>query len=236
METLLYLLLSLPAIISALTIHEFAHAWTAYKLGDDTAERQGRLTLDPLVHLDPFGSLLFLVAVFTGAPLIGSAKPVPFNMRNLSHPRRDAILIAIAGPISNILQAIVWLASLFIFRIAAEKSGVVFDTDAIFNIIERSPDLNSIPSVVATILTAGVLTNITLAVFNMIPIPPLDGHYVLEGLGPPWIADLYNQIRPISIYILMGLLYFRILQIVMAPFIIVAYRLVLSAFGSQYSF
>jgi len=231
MERFFYLLLLLPAFISALTVHEFAHAWAAHKLGDDTAKNQGRLTLDPMVHLDPIGTLLIVVAILFNAPLIGWAKPVPFSMRNLNHPRRDAILIAIAGPISNVLQAIIWLLLLVIFRFAMQQAGYNFDEGAAIDILNRSPDVTSIPSIVATILTTGVLTNVGLAVFNMIPIPPLDGHYVLEGLGPPFIADFYNTIRPFSFFILLLLIQTPFLREAMFPFIHLANKMVLAAFG-----
>lgn len=232
MEQLFYLLLLLPAFISALTVHEFAHAWAAYKLGDDTAQRQGRLTLDPMVHLDPIGSLLIVVAILFGAPLIGWAKPVPFNPRNLSNPRRDSILIAIAGPISNVIQAAIWLALLFLFRFGAERAGVRFDPDTVWNIImNRQPDLNTIPGMIATILTLGVLTNIGLAAFNMIPIPPLDGHYVLEGLGPPSVTDFFNMIRPYSFFVLLLLIQTPILREAMAPFMNAAKYCTFLAFG-----
>lgn len=231
MEKLFYLLLLLPAFVSALTVHEFAHAWAAYKLGDDTAQRQGRLSLDPMVHLDPLGSFIMLIAILFGAPLIGWAKPVPFSMRNLEHPRRDAILIAIAGPISNILQAIVWLALLFIFRLGMEQAGTPFEMNTVKDILQRSPDMESIPAIIATILAGGVVINIMLAAFNMIPIPPLDGHYVLEGLGPPYIADLYNQIRPYSFMILLAMIWFGILRPLLAPFWNFADRIVAMALG-----
>src|SRR5947207_1684668 len=109
---LFFMLLDLPAFVAALTVHEFAHAWMANRLGDDTPRRMGRLTLDPLAHLDPIGSLFWVVAALSGFPLLAWAKPVPFNPRNLSQPRRDAILIAIAGPCSNLLQIPIWLLAL----------------------------------------------------------------------------------------------------------------------------
>jgi Zn-dependent protease len=230
MEKIVYLLLLAPAFISALTIHEFAHAWAGYKLGDDTAQRQGRLTLDPLAHLDPLGTLLIVVAILFNAPLIGWAKPVPFNPRNLRDPRRDSILIAIAGPISNVLQAIVWLALLFVLRIVSERMGVMID---VWSILERNPDMNSIPAILATVCATGVLINVILAAFNLIPLPPLDGHYILEGFGPPFITDLFNQIRPYSFMILLGLLWVGAISVILGPIVVFSWRLILLAFGMQ---
>ncbi len=230
MEKIVYLLLLAPAFISALTIHEFAHAWAGYKLGDDTAQRQGRLTLDPLAHLDPMGTLLIVVAILFNFPLIGWAKPVPFNPRNLGNPRRDSILIAIAGPISNILQAIVWLVLLFILRVVSERMGIVIDA---WSILERNPDMSSFPAILATVCATGVLINVILAAFNMIPLPPLDGHYVLEGLGPPFIRDLFDQIRPYSFMILLGLLWVGAISVILGPIQVFSWRLILLMFGQS---
>lgn len=231
MEKIVYLLLLAPAFVSALTIHEFAHAWAGHKLGDDTAQRQGRLTLDPMAHLDPMGTLLIVVAILFNFPLIGWAKPVPFNPRNLDNPRRDSILIAIAGPISNILQALVWLALLFALRMIAQSTGHFFDLDQVIDILRRSPNMNSIPDILATVCTTGVLINIMLAAFNMIPLPPLDGHYVLEGLGPSFVADLFEQIRPYSFMILLGLLWTGVISLVLGPIQLFSARLILQLFG-----
>ena len=234
MDKILYLLLLAPAFVSALTIHEFAHAWAAYKLGDDTAQRQGRLTLDPLAHLDPIGTLMIVVSIFTGAPLIGWAKPVPFQMRNLGNPRRDAMLIALAGPVSNLLQAIFWLVLLVIFRYGAQANGVVFDADTVVDMLRINPDLNSVPALIGTILVTAFSMNIMLAVFNMIPLPPLDGHYVLEHYAPPAIGELFDQIRPYSFMILLGLLWFGVLGAILRPFRDFVIQIVATTFGMSY--
>jgi Zn-dependent protease len=230
-ERLFALLLFIPAVVSALTVHEFAHAWMAHRLGDDLARRQGRLTLDPLAHLDPFGSLMFVIAALSGFPLLAWAKPVPFDPRNLSHPRRDSMLIAIAGPISNLLQAPIWLLALWIFRMVAERSGAQFGIDELIGILSRSPDINSTPVIIATVLASGFVINVLLAAFNMIPIPPLDGHYILEGLGPPFITDFYNAIRPFGFMILFVLIQTPVIGMLIGPFSDMAYRVVSRAVG-----
>lgn len=193
-DRILNLVLSIPAFVAALTIHEFAHAWMAVRLGDDTPRRLGRLTLDPLAHLDPFGSIMFLLSSLSGFG-IGWAKPVPFNPRNLSHPRRDAIWIAVAGPISNLLQVPIWLGLLWLFSMVAQRTGLLLD-----------PHPMSFAALGIRVLAGGVVLNVLLAAFNMLPIPPLDGHYVLEGLGPPFIGELFNAIRPYSFIVLIMLL------------------------------
>lgn len=222
---ILNLILSLPAFVVAFTLHEFAHAWMATRCGDDLARRMGRLTLDPLAHLDPFGSMLFVLSSLVGFG-IGYAKPVPFNPRNLGNPRRDTILIAIAGPISNLLQVPFWLALLYGFRVLAEHNGWYGDYS--------NPTQPA--SLITTMLQEGIIVNILLAVFNMIPLPPLDGHHVLEGLGPPYVTDFFNSIRPYSLMIVYALSYFGFLSIVFRPFIEFAIRLVNLGLGNGFNF
>lgn len=188
---LVALALSIPAFVAGLTVHEFAHAWMANKLGDDTPRRMGRLTLDPFSHLDPLGSAVFFLSGLFGYIGIGWAKPVPFNPRNLRHPQRDRILIALAGPVSNLLQIPVWLLLLYLTRLALGPSLFKLGMPV------------SMAGALIEMLAMGVLINLVLAAFNMIPLPPLDGHYVLEGLGPPAVADFYNTIRPFSCLILL---------------------------------
>jgi Zn-dependent protease len=163
-------------LLISLTIHEAAHAWTADRLGDPTARMLGRVSLNPLVHMDPIGTLLLpLIAAFSHLTLIGWAKPVPVSTRNLRHPRRDFMLVAAAGPISNLLQAV--LAAL---------------------LLRVSP--------VTGVLYLAVEINLLLAFFNLIPVPPLDGGNVLLGLLPPRAAAAYAQVRQYGFIVLYALL------------------------------
>jgi Zn-dependent protease len=163
-------------LLISLTIHEAAHAWTADRLGDPTARMLGRVSLNPLVHMDPIGTLLLpLIAAFSHLPLIGWAKPVPVATRNLRHPRRDFMLVAAAGPISNLLQAVVAAV-----------------------LLRVSP--------VTGVLYLAVEINLLLAFFNLIPVPPLDGGNVMLGLLPPRAAAAYSQVRQYGFIVLYALL------------------------------
>jgi len=178
--------ISFGVLLLSLTIHEAAHAWTADKLGDPTARGLGRVSLNPLVHIDWIGTVLLpIIAAVSHLPLIGWAKPVPVAIRNLRHPRRDFMLVAAAGPISNLLQAIV----------AAGLLRLVW-----------SPAQPTDPGVLATILFLAVQINLLLAFFNLIPIPPLDGGNVMLGLLPPGLAVPYSQLRQYGFIILYALL------------------------------
>jgi len=179
-------LIAFGILIASLTFHEAAHAWTANKLGDPTARMLGRLSLNPAVHVDVVGTLVFpLIAMLTGFPLIGWAKPVPVDLRNLEHPRRDFAIVAIAGPISNLILA---AAGAMVFTL--------WDANA------ASPT----NELIATGLVRFVLLNVLLAVFNMIPIPPLDGGNVLMGILPESMAAIVDKLRPwgfVLLYVLM---------------------------------
>ena len=185
-------------LIVSLTVHEAAHAWTASRLGDPTARLLGRVSLNPAVHVDPIGTLLFpLIGMLSQFPIIGWAKPVPVNTAQLRHPRRDFVLIAAAGPFSNLLLAAL-TAGLFRALVAS-----VLDGHLVFGPATRFA---------GDLLQTAVVVNVSLAVFNMIPIPPLDGGNVLAGLLPPSMAATFNQFRSwgfIALYALMlsGLLY-----------------------------
>jgi Zn-dependent protease len=179
--------LGFAVLLISLTIHEAAHAWTADKLGDPTARMLGRVSLNPLVHIDWIGTVLLpILALISRLPLIGWAKPVPVNTRNLRNPRRDFMLIAAAGPISNLLQAFVAAAILRLTVGAvtgAEEAGPVY-----------------------TALFLAVYVNLLLAFFNLIPVPPLDGGNVLLGLLPPRLAVSYGQLRQYGFIVLYALM------------------------------
>jgi len=182
--------ISFIVLLLSLTVHEMAHAWTADRLGDPTARLLGRVSFNPIVHADPIGTVLFpLIAMVTGAPLIGWAKPVPVNVRQLRHHRRDYVLVAAAGPASNLVFAIVAAFALAALPI----SPVVLDEA-------------NISAPLASFLSRAVELNVLLAVFNMLPIPPLDGGNVLSGLLPLRFASLFNQIRPYGFILLYALI------------------------------
>ncbi|AEF82888.1 site-2 protease family protein [Leadbettera azotonutricia] len=164
---------SLPGILIGLTVHEFSHAWAAYKLGDYTAKDQGRLTFNPLRHIDPIG---FLFIIFAG---FGWAKPVQFSPDNLSHPRRDKALIAAAGPLSNLLLALIFIFTIKGYRALLEYSYDSMNSDALFVFLQSE----TFYRVIMIILQAAVI-NLGLFVFNLLPIPPLDGsHIFFSGLN-----------------------------------------------------
>ena len=188
-------------LLFSLTIHESAHAWSAWRFGDPTAQRLGRISLNPARHIDPIGTLLLpLVAFTTGAPIIGWAKPVPVNGHNLDNPRRDFLYIAAAGPASNLVLA--GLASL------------------VMRSVPVSPiELGLGPALpVWRIASVAFELNLLLAVFNMVPIPPLDGGNVLAGLLPSGLANLYDRfIRPWGFLLLYALLLTGVLGALITP-------------------
>lgn len=189
MPDLSQLLIILPVLLFSLTIHETAHAVTADWYGDPTARRLGRISLNPLVHLDPVGSVVLpLMAFYFGGFIFGWAKPVPVNTANLQNHRRDFLVIAAAGPASNIVMAI---GASALLGLVPGGLGAAEGT----------------PAVLATLLLFMVQFNLILAVFNMLPIPPLDGGNVLAGLLPETLAAGYDRlIRPYGFLILIVLM------------------------------
>ena len=185
----------------SLSVHEAAHAWSADRLGDPTARQLGRITLNPIAHIDWIGTVLFpLAAMLSGLPLLGWAKPVPVEWRNLKAPRRDFAIIAAAGPISNLILASIVAIVLMLM------GGVT----------------NMEPSTFRTLTVDAVLLNCTLAVFNLLPIPPLDGGNVATGVLPLPLARAVAQIRPYGFFILYGLMFLGVLRDYVFP---IAYRI-----------
>jgi len=195
-------ILQLMALGIAVIMHEVAHGWIAEKCGDPTARIMGRITLNPLAHIDPIGSILLpLTLIFMGSPfLIGWARPVPVNFAALRSPKRDMIWVSIAGPGTNFILAIV--ASLLL------KSGLVNYGSLLYLFLQRF-----------------AVINIVLAVFNLVPIPPLDGSRIVAGLLPDNLAFAYTRIEPLG-FLLVIILYFSgILFRLIIPVIVVLIRL-----------
>ena len=192
---------ALPVLL-AIVLHEYAHGWVADKLGDDTARWMGRLTLNPISHIDPFGTILIpLVLLVIGAPfLFGYAKPVPINFNKLRNPKRDMVWVALAGPLTNLALALI---STFILWIA-------------FHMPEG---LRWFAEPLAMMCQASILINIVLFIFNLIPLPPLDGGRVAVGLLPgPWAYQL-SRLEPYGFFIIIGLLVLGVFQTVLGPII-----------------
>jgi Zn-dependent protease len=175
----------IPVLI-AITLHEVAHGWMARYFGDRTAELLGRLSLNPLRHIDPIGTVLvpgLMLAI--GGPVFGWAKPVPTATSVLRNPRRAMIFVALAGPAANIFMAAMWCAVLgAIIRV---KGNVTLDYW------------------IAEMAQAGIWVNVVLAVFNLLPIPPLDGGRVLAGLLPPRLGARLEKIEPVGLVLVLGL-------------------------------
>ena len=178
------LLIYIIPLLFAITLHEAAHGWIASKLGDHTARMMGRVTLDPTKHIDPIGTIAIpLVLLLSSSGFIfGWAKPVPINFNALRNGKNGMIWVALAGPVANIFMAVCWL---FVMIIAINMNIAV--------LIEMG--------------RIGILVNCVLAVFNLLPIPPLDGSRVISALLPNRLAYQYNQLEQYGLYILLGLMF-----------------------------
>jgi len=178
------LIYALP-VIFAITLHEAAHGYAAQRLGDPTAAMMGRVTLNPLPHIDPIGTILMPLLLYfstNGAFLFGYAKPVPVRFDRLRHPKRDMVWVALAGPGANLLQALLWGVLLYVLA----GSGL---TERFF----------------LEMCKAGMLTNVVMFVFNLFPLPPLDGGRILVGLLPWRQAVMVSRIEPWGFFIVMAL-------------------------------
>lgn len=189
MENLLLMLLRFAALVPAIMIHEIAHGWAALRCGDTTARDAGRLSFNPLRHVDPFMSVVLpLILIVTGSSVIfGGAKPVPVNLRRCRDPRRAYWITAVAGPASNLVQAV---AGAILYHVCAE-----FLPPVAFSFY------------LAYFLRSYVVTNVALMVFNLVPVPPLDGSRVVTVLLPPDLAWRYAQLERYGMFVIFALLY-----------------------------
>jgi Zn-dependent protease len=193
--------ISYIVLLFSLTVHEMAHAWTADRLGDPTARLLGRISLNPVVHADLIGTVVFpLVAMIGGVPLIGWAKPVPVNVRLLRRQRRDYVLVAAAGPAANLLLALAAALALHLLPVSPVTLG--------------EPNV-SVP--LATLFSQMLQLNVLLAIFNLIPIPPLDGGNMIGGLLPRRLARSFDAIRPYGFMLLYVLMLTGRLQYIIVP-------------------
>jgi Zn-dependent protease len=200
-------------VVLAITLHEAAHGYVAKLFGDRTAEMLGRVTLNPVRHVDPVGTilvpgvLLLTAKLAGGVPFIfGWAKPVPVNAANLRHPRRDMVWVAIAGPGSNFVQALLWAVLL----VVSVSGGAL-----------SSAGLSEMARI-------GVNVNLVLMALNILPIPPLDGGRVLAGLLPARAASMLSRIEPFGLFVILGLLVAGLLDNLMRPLIVGAERLIIA--------
>lgn len=197
-------------VVFAITVHEVAHGWVANKLGDPTARILGRLTLNPVKHIDPVGTIVVpLILLYVGNFIFGWAKPVPVDWRNLHKPRRDMALVAIAGPAANLFMIILWA----VFAKIIMLFGNIFS------------DL-ALP--LFYMCSAGILINTVVMVLNLFPLPPLDGSRVMSAILPPAIAYKYNQLERFGLLILIALLATGVLGKVLGPIVFGLQQLIYS--------
>ncbi len=190
-------------VLFAITLHEVCHGWAARHFGDRTAELLGRLTANPIRHIDPVGSVAVpLVLTFLNLPPFGWAKPVPVNARNLRNPKSDMVLVAAAGPVSNLLMALFWVVVL----------GSVLGWVA-------PVELSGARRFLLSMAQIGISFNILLAIFNLLPIPPLDGGRVLRGLVPEVLGRRLDALEPYGLIIVIALLSLGILGRIVSPLV-----------------
>lgn len=199
-------------VLFAITVHEVAHGWMALRLGDPTAKMLGRLTLNPFRHIDLVGTVVvpLVMLLLPGGFIFGWAKPVPVTWKNLRSPKRDMALVALAGPMANLLMAIAW--------------GIIAKIG--FMLVLTAPFLGQ-PMIYMG--SAGILINIVLMVLNLLPLPPLDGGRIVAGILPGPMAYQFSRIEPFGFFILLALLVTGILSQILGPLVQTAVQLLHSA-------
>lgn len=210
-STLFLIITIAPPFAIAIILHEIAHGYVAFRLGDPTAKELGRLTLNPIKHIDPFMSVILpALLIFSGSPIIfGGAKPVPVNVFNLKNPKRDMAWVAVAGPITNFILA----AFCYFFFVNLAGLG---------GLLNLLPELLVI--VIASWAFHGVLVNLVLGLFNLIPVPPLDGGRIMVGILPRKLAIKYAGLERFGLLIVVALLYTGVVQDVLGPVLEHAFR------------
>ena len=209
-------------LLFAITLHEAAHGWIASKLGDKTALMLGRVSLNPVKHLDVFGTLILPLAmiIFRFPIIFGWAKPVPITVENFKHPRRDMAFVALAGLLANVIMAFFW-ALILKLDLWAMQTGM----------LSQYPISGEIKAYVYQVCTYGMMINAILFVLNVLPIPPLDGSRIVSALLPPAMAATYERIEPYGIYIILGLLIFRLLNFILLPLVFGLLRVIQTIVG-----
>ncbi len=211
-DTLQIILVAAPPAILAITLHEAAHGYAARHFGDPTAWQAGRISLNPLRHIDPIGTLLLplLLALFKSPILFGWAKPVPVSIHRLRHPKRDMLWVAAAGPAVNLLMAVGWTALLKL------------DTLIPYNMLSQP---------LALMCQVGIVINLSLAMLNLFPLPPLDGGRIAVSLLPEPLASQFAQLERWGFFILIALLYLGALDVTVWPLVDALERFILSLFA-----
>ncbi len=194
-------------VLFAITVHETAHGWVASILGDHSAKMMGRLTLNPIKHIDPVGTILVpTLLYFTSGFIFGWAKPVPVNFNALRSPKKDMLWVAIAGPASNFAMTILWLGLILIA-------------------------INLESQFLEDMAQVGIYINLLLAVLNLLPLPPLDGGRIVSSLLPGRLSYQYDQLEPYGLYILLGLLFLGIFQNVILPIVKIVQQFLFAIIG-----
>ncbi len=189
----------------AISVHESAHAWMAWRLGDPTAFMLGRVSLNPIKHIDPVGTLLMpIIAMLTHFPVIGWAKPTPVNTRNFKHLMRDDVLTSVAGPVSNFIVATCATITLIVIALAVPGGrAAVYDSMAFKFTRDFVPNTQSSVLPIALLLYNAMFINVLLGIFNLIPVPPLDGSHVLRHFLPETVRRAYDSVGMFGLILLM---------------------------------
>lgn len=200
-------------VLFAITVHEAAHGWVANKFGDRTASLLGRVTLNPVPHIDLVGTIIVpLICLMVSPFIFGWAKPVPVDYRNLRSPRRDMALVALAGPFSNFIMALFWGA---IMKLGIYLLANQITTNTLLLLMGQ----------------AGIIINLILGLLNLIPIPPLDGSRVVSSFLPTKLSVWYNKIEPIGFILLISLMFLGVLSFILKPLLTTTFQIILMLYG-----